>query len=105
MAADTFLIPALLAPEPLAYDGPGTDTGNAYKAQKPLASYDEDVNLTVTLLQSLANFKSGSLIGATGMCLGGHLALRAAFHKDIAAYVTDIHIFIIIKYHGIIKRL
>jgi carboxymethylenebutenolidase len=29
------------------------------------------------------------------MCLGGHLALRAAFHRDIAAYVsffgTDIH--------------
>lgn len=51
--------------------------------------------MTVALLQSLPNFKSGSRIGATGMCLGGHLALRAAFHKDIEAYVsffgTDIH--------------
>lgn len=84
-----------VSPEPLAYDGPGTDAGNAYKAQKPLASYDEDLDLTVALLQSLPNFKSGSRIGATGMCLGGHLALRAAFHKDIEAYVsffgTDIH--------------
>lgn len=91
----SFLTFFLSAPEPLDYDGPGTDAGNAYKAQKPLVSYDEDVDLTVTLLQSLPNFKVGSRIGATGMCLGGHLALRAAFHRDIAAYVsffgTDIH--------------
>jgi carboxymethylenebutenolidase len=41
-----------------------------------LESYDEDVRKTVDHLLSLAN--CNKVIGSTGMCLGGHLALRAA---------------------------
>ncbi|KAL8683073.1 MAG: hypothetical protein Q9224_006715, partial [Gallowayella concinna] len=35
------------------------------------------------------------MVGATGMCLGGHLAFRCAFDKRVAAavcyFATDIH--------------
>ncbi|KAK4458676.1 putative Carboxymethylenebutenolidase [Cladorrhinum samala] len=80
-------------PEPLAYDVPGTDQGNEWKITKTLESYDEDVNQTVAHLLSLPTCTGR--IGATGMCLGGHLALRAALHPSIAAtvtyFATDVH--------------
>lgn len=63
-------------PEPLAYDVPGTDRGNAYKATKTLASYDRDARAAVDYLLGLPTCTGR--VGATGMCLGGHLALRAA---------------------------
>ncbi|KAF5971655.1 carboxymethylenebutenolidase [Fusarium coicis] len=54
-------------PEPLKYDAEDTDRGN----------------------------KPSSRIGATGMCLGGHLAVRAALDPRISAcvayFATDIH--------------
>lgn len=40
-------------PEALAYDGPGTDAGNAWKIEKKLAAYDEDATLSIDLLTSL----------------------------------------------------
>jgi dienelactone hydrolase len=40
-------------PEALAYDGPGTDAGNAWKIEKKLAAYDEDATLSVDLLTSM----------------------------------------------------
>jgi hypothetical protein len=40
-------------PEALAYDGPGTDAGNAWKIEKKVAAYDEDATLSVDLLTSL----------------------------------------------------
>ncbi|KAK9461211.1 Alpha/Beta hydrolase protein [Lipomyces oligophaga] len=79
--------------EPLAYDTEGTDNGNEYKIQKPVESYDEDRVLTIDYLCSLETCTGR--IGATGMCLGGHLAFRAAFDKRVKAAVcwfgTDIH--------------
>lgn len=79
--------------EALPYDTEGTDRGNKYKAEKPLESYDEDNKLALDYLESLPTF-SGK-VGASGMCLGGHLALRAAYDKRISATVgffpTDIH--------------
>lgn len=63
-------------PEPLAYDGPGTDAGNEWKVKKTLQSYDEDSRRTVDTLLGLPTCTGR--IGVTGMCLGGHLALRAA---------------------------
>jgi carboxymethylenebutenolidase len=63
-------------PEALAYDVPGTDKGNELKVKKTLESYDQDSYRTVDYLLSLPTCTG--LIGATGMCLGGHLALRAA---------------------------
>ncbi|KAK4122523.1 alpha/beta-hydrolase [Parathielavia appendiculata] len=80
-------------PEPLAYDVPGTDQGNEWKITKALESYDEDSHKTVDYLLSLPTCTGR--IGATGMCLGGHLALRAALDPRITASVcyfpTDIH--------------
>lgn len=80
-------------PEALAYDVPGTDQGNAWKVKKTLESYDQDSYRTVDYLLSLPTCTG--LIGATGMCLGGHLALRAALDPRISAtvcyFATDVH--------------
>ncbi|KAJ4153671.1 hypothetical protein LMH87_010151 [Akanthomyces muscarius] len=80
-------------PEPLKYDVADTDKGNQYKIQKTLESYDADSYATVDHLLSLPTCTG--LIGATGMCLGGHLAVRAALDPRITAcvayFATDIH--------------
>lgn len=80
-------------PEPLAYDVPGTDAGNAHKITKLLAAYDEDAALSVSLLLSLKTCTGR--VGATGMCLGGHLAFRCALDARVSAavcyFATDIH--------------
>ncbi|KAG5355297.1 putative carboxymethylenebutenolidase [Yarrowia sp. C11] len=82
-----------VGPEPLAYDVAGTDDGNKYKIEKPLESYDEDNKLAIDYLTSLDNCTGR--IGATGMCLGGHLAFRAALDKRVTSvftfFATDIH--------------
>ncbi|EHY54303.1 hypothetical protein ABEF92_008755 [Exophiala dermatitidis] len=80
-------------PEPLAYDGPGTDAGNEWKITKKLSAYDEDAELSVSLLLGLKTCNGN--IGATGMCLGGHLAYRCALDPRVKAavcyFATDIH--------------
>ncbi|KAK4555439.1 hypothetical protein LTR86_007736 [Recurvomyces mirabilis] len=80
-------------PEALAYDGPGTDKGNAWKIEKKLSAYDEDATLSIDTLIGLPN--CNGRVGATGMCLGGHLAFRCAMDKRIRAavcyFATDIH--------------
>ncbi|TKX23782.1 carboxymethylenebutenolidase-like protein [Elsinoe australis] len=80
-------------PEPLAYDGPGTDAGNEWKVAKEVSAYDEDAELSTSLLLSLPT--CNGRVGATGMCLGGHLAYRCALDKRISAavcyFATDIH--------------
>ncbi|KAK3626076.1 hypothetical protein LTR22_023292 [Elasticomyces elasticus] len=98
-------------PEALAYDGPGTDKGNAWKIEKKASAYDEDATLSIDTLIGLKNCKrslstpspstrtnigiGNGRIGAAGMCLGGHLAFRCAFDKRILSSVcylaTDIH--------------
>lgn len=79
--------------DPLAYDVPGTDLGNDLKVKKKVSAYDEDATLTVDHLLSLPTCTGR--IGATGMCLGGHLAYRAALDKRVNAtvcyFATDIH--------------
>jgi len=80
-------------PEPLAYDGPGTDAGNEWKITKQLAAYDEDATLAIDLLVGLPT--CNGRIGSTGMCLGGHLAFRCAMDARVRAsvcyFATDIH--------------
>ncbi|QIW98582.1 hypothetical protein AMS68_004100 [Peltaster fructicola] len=82
-----------IGPEPLAYDGPGTDIGNDLKIKKKVSGYDEDATLSVDTLIGLET--CNGRIGATGMCLGGHLAFRAAFDHRVRAtvcyFATDIH--------------
>jgi len=80
-------------PEAIPYDVEGTDRGNMYKIEKKLEAYDEDASLSIDLLVSLKN--CNGRIAATGMCLGGHLAFRAAFDPRVLAsvcfFATDIH--------------
>jgi carboxymethylenebutenolidase len=77
----------------LAYDVDGTARGNELKYTKELASYDADARALVEFLPQ-QEYCSGSF-GAIGVCLGGHLALRAALNPEIAAtaclYPTDVH--------------
>jgi carboxymethylenebutenolidase len=77
----------------LPYDQEGADRGNEHKYAKELASYDADAR---SLLDHLKNREdSMGAIGAVGICLGGHLAFRAAMNPDVLAtccfYATDIH--------------
>lgn len=77
----------------LAYDQAGSDRGNELKYAKSISSYDEDVDVMVKWL--LAEDKCSGKIASYGVCLGGHLALRAGFHEGVSAvgafYPTDVH--------------
>jgi carboxymethylenebutenolidase len=77
----------------LAYDQAGSDRGNQLKYTKELASYDEDTETVVKFLRG--SERCTGRIGSYGVCLGGHLAVRAGFHPDVSAvvafYPTDIH--------------
>ena len=77
----------------LAYDQAGSDKGNADKYAKPLSSYDSDARALLDHLKALDDC-TGRL-GTIGICLGGHLAFRAAMNHDVLAtvcfYATDIH--------------
>ncbi|MBE7210748.1 MAG: dienelactone hydrolase family protein [Gluconacetobacter diazotrophicus] len=77
----------------LAYDAPGTERGNALKFGKPVAGFDADARAAVSFL--LEHPDCSGRVGAFGVCLGGHLAFRAALDPRVAAaacfYATDIH--------------
>lgn len=77
----------------LAYDEEGTTRGNAYKTTKPVSAYDSDARAVLDYLKTL-DYCTGRL-GAMGICIGGHLAFRAAMNQDVLAttcfYATDIH--------------
>jgi carboxymethylenebutenolidase len=77
----------------LAYDQQGADKGNVDKFEKEVSSYDADARAVLAHLKSRADC-TGRL-GAMGICLGGHLAFRAAMNPEVFAtacfYATDIH--------------
>jgi carboxymethylenebutenolidase len=77
----------------LAYDQEGSDRGNQLKTTKELASYDADARAVLDHLKSREDC-TGQL-GAMGICIGGHLAFRAAMNPDVRGavcfYATDIH--------------
>jgi carboxymethylenebutenolidase len=77
----------------LAYDQAGSDRGNELKYTKELSSYDEDTDAVVRFLRG--HERCTGRIGSYGVCLGGHLAVRAGFHSGVSAvaafYPTDIH--------------
>ena len=77
----------------LAYDAEGSARGNSLKTEKEIASYDEDTDVTAKYL--LGHKSCTGRIASFGVCLGGHLAVRAGLHPDVAAvaafYPTDIH--------------
>jgi len=78
----------------LPYDTAGADRGNAHKTTKELGSYDGDARAALSLLKTHPHC-TGKL-GVMGICIGGHLAFRAAMNPDVLAaacfYATDIHI-------------
>jgi carboxymethylenebutenolidase len=77
----------------LAYDTDGTARGNAHKITKEISAYDSDARAVLDYLKSREDC-TGKL-GVMGICIGGHLAFRAAMNTDVLAttcfYATDIH--------------
>jgi carboxymethylenebutenolidase len=60
----------------LAYDQAGADKGNFNKFDKQVSAYDSDAKAVLDYLRQLP-YCTGKL-GVMGICLGGHLAFRAA---------------------------
>lgn len=77
----------------LGYDEEGAARGNAHKIAKKISAYDSDARTVLDYLKSL-EYCTGRL-GVMGVCIGGHLAFRAAMNPDVLAtaclYATDIH--------------
>jgi len=77
----------------LAYDQAGADRGNTLKTTKELSSYDHDARVVLDFLR--ADPQCTGKLGAMGICIGGHLAFRAAMNPEVRAavcfYATDIH--------------
>ncbi len=81
------------AGEVFPYDQPGSDRGNAHKYAKSIPAYDADARAVLDHL--LARPDCTGQLGAMGICLGGHLAFRTAFHPEVLGtvcfYATDLH--------------
>jgi carboxymethylenebutenolidase len=77
----------------LAYDQAGADRGNRDKTGKTVAAYDHDARAVIAHL--LSHPHCTGRLGALGICIGGHLAFRAATNVEVLAgacfYATDIH--------------
>lgn len=77
----------------LAYDDAGKDKGNADKFTKPLEHHDSDTQAMIEFVQ-MQTYCTGK-VGTMGVCIGGHLAFRAALNKKISGafclYPTDVH--------------
>jgi carboxymethylenebutenolidase len=77
----------------LGYDQVGAAAGNAHKVGKTVAAYDEDAQVVLDHLQQRDDC-DGKLL-TMGVCIGGHLAYRAALDARVRAaacfYATDLH--------------
>lgn len=77
----------------LAYDQAGAEKGNALKTAKDLAAYDTDARAAFDFLKS--HEACTGRLGVMGICIGGHLAFRAAMNPGVDAgvcfYPTDLH--------------
>ncbi len=77
----------------LKYDPIGSDRGNTLKFTKSIAAYDEDAAVLTAFLKG--HRQANGRVGSYGVCLGGHLAVRAGFQCGVDAvaafYPTDIH--------------
>ena len=67
----------------LAYDDAGKDKGNQDKWTKPLRQYDSDNRAMIHFLGKHPLWNGR--LGAMGVCIGGHLALRAALQPEVQA--------------------
>ncbi len=77
----------------IPYDAAGAERGNALKTTKPLAAYDSDSLAALDFLRTHPSCTGRA--GVAGICIGGHLAFRAAMNPGVPAavcfYATDIH--------------
>jgi carboxymethylenebutenolidase len=77
----------------LGYDDAGKNRGNALKQIVAMSDFDADARAAVDAL--LKHPGCNGRVGAVGICLGGHLAFRAALLPDVRAtacfYPTDLH--------------
>ena len=77
----------------LVYDEAGAARGNQHKITKTLSGYDGDARAALDSVAASPHC-TGKL-GVIGICIGGHLAFRAAMQPDVLAaacfYATDIH--------------
>lgn len=77
----------------LAYDDSGKDKGNEDKLAKTLEAHDHDTGALIDCLRGRPNCTGR--VGAMGICIGGHLAFRAALNDAVVAascfYATDLH--------------
>mmetsp|Transcript_13302 Transcript_13302/g.23875 ORF Transcript_13302/g.23875 Transcript_13302/m.23875 type:complete len:271 (-) Transcript_13302:2182-2994(-) len=77
----------------LKYNDQDTETGNKLKVGKTCEAYDAGFKAVIEWV--MARESCNGFVGTIGMCLGGHLALRAAFHPAVKAAVclfpTDVH--------------
>lgn len=77
----------------LAYDEQGSGRGNALKFTKPISAFDSDAQATLNFLAQLPS--CNGRLGVMGVCIGGHLAYRAALQPGVRAaacfYATDLH--------------
>ena len=77
----------------LTYDQAGSDRGNVLKTTTPVQAYDDDARTILAHLVSRPDC-TGRL-GVMGICIGGHLAFRAAMNPEVSGtvcfYATDIH--------------
>jgi carboxymethylenebutenolidase len=79
---------------PIPFDDAGRTRGQQDAAKTPVADFDADCRSGLDWLSKHPKVAPGK-IGATGFCIGGHLAFRAAFQPDVRAtvcyYGTGIH--------------
>lgn len=77
----------------LSYNQAGADRGNELKTSKEVSSYDADARVALDFLRG--HPACTGKLGVMGICLGGHLAFRAAMNPGVLAgasfYATDIH--------------
>jgi carboxymethylenebutenolidase len=77
----------------LSYDQAGADAGNHHKTAKPVSAYDDDARAVLDHLQ--ARDDCDARLFSMGVCIGGHLAFRAALDARVRAaacfYATDLH--------------
>jgi carboxymethylenebutenolidase len=82
--------PGLVIP----FDDAGRARGLEDAAKTPVADFDADCRAALDYLAGHGAVASGK-IGATGFCIGGHLAFRAALQPDVRAtacfYATGVH--------------
>jgi carboxymethylenebutenolidase len=77
----------------LAYDTAGSDRGNELKYTKTVAAFDADAKAGLDFLSQ--HEACNGRLATLGVCLGGHLAYRAALNPSVRAaacfYATDLH--------------